>query len=91
MILNYLKRGFWNITLLGTSQVFSRVIHVIFLPYFVSHLSLQEFGIWDFHQMLTVMGTSMFTSSMATPLLRFYFYYQKNKSQQNKVIGTTLW
>ena len=90
MLLNYIKRGAYNTLTYTASSVFTRIISFFFLPYFLSKLSLNDFGIWDFYQMFFSIGTLVISSSAATGLTRFYLLYKDDREKQRQAIGNAL-
>lgn len=87
MLVKYLKRGICNTTAFGFSAILIRAISFIFLPYFLSHLTLAEFGIWDFYQQFFSLGTQILASCAAISLIRFYLLYQDDSLKQKQATG----
>lgn len=89
MILSYLKRGSYNSLFFGLSSAIVRAINFLFLPYLLSKLSLEEFGIWDFYQMLFSYGTLLLSSCAATGMTRFFLFYKDDSLKQKQAIGNS--
>lgn len=91
MLSDYIKRGALITALYAGTSAFMRCINFIFLPYFLTVLTLAEFGIWDFHQMLFVRGAIIVTSIAVHALLRFYFLHTDDPAKQHQVISNAVW
>lgn len=87
MLLEYVKRGFYHTLFLSFTSIFSRFISFLFLPYFLSKLTLAEFGIWDFYQNFFSLGTLMLSSGAAMALMRFCILYKDEPVKQKQSIG----
>lgn len=89
MLGKYIKKATYNTLVFSLSSIISRILSFIFLPYFLSKLSLEEFGIWDFYQVFFSLGTLLLTSSTAGGLTRYYLLYKDNPELQKKTVGNT--
>jgi glycosyltransferase involved in cell wall biosynthesis/O-antigen/teichoic acid export membrane protein len=89
MVLQYLKRGSNSAFFYGLNSFVTRALSFIFLPYFLSHLSLADFGIWDFYQVFFSTGTVLLTSCAATGMIRFFLLYKDDPAEQKKAIGNS--
>ncbi|MEX0940404.1 MAG: glycosyltransferase [Candidatus Babeliales bacterium] len=87
MLAYYLKRSSLNTSVYAGSAIIVRIISFLFLPYFLSKLSLAEFGIWDFYQTLFTIGTLLLSSNAAIGMTRFYLLYKNDIEKQKAVIG----
>lgn len=90
MLIHYIKRGAYNTFFYALSSVISRFINFLFLPFFLSKLTLYEFGIWDFYQMFFSMGTLLLSSCSANSMIRFYIFYHDDFHKQKQSIGNAL-
>lgn len=90
MLLQYIKRGAYNTLFYGASTAFVRAISFIFLPFFLSRLTITEFGVWDFYQTFFSLGTLVLSSCASTALFRFYFLYKDDVKKQQQVVGNAL-
>jgi glycosyltransferase involved in cell wall biosynthesis/O-antigen/teichoic acid export membrane protein len=78
VLARYIKRGAYNTFFYGLSSAINRIVSFLFLPYFLSVLTLKEFGIWDFYQTFFSLGTTTLISCASASLIRFYFLYKDN-------------
>lgn len=90
MLLNYIKRGAYTTFFYGFNSLITRAVSFIFLPYLLSRISLQEFGIWDFYQVFFSTGTLILSSCAASSMIRFYIFYKDNKEKQRQSVGNAL-
>lgn len=89
MLVQYIKRGAYITFFYTMSTVIVRAFNFIMLPYFLSHLTLAEFGIWDFYQLFFSTGTLLVTSCASTSLFRFYVLYKDDTVKQLQSIGNS--
>lgn len=87
--MDYLKRGSYNSFFFGLSSAIVRALNFLFLPYLLSQISLEEFGIWEFYQMLFSYGTLLLSSYAATGMIRFFLLYKDNSLKQMQAIGNS--
>jgi glycosyltransferase involved in cell wall biosynthesis/O-antigen/teichoic acid export membrane protein len=87
MLASYIKRGAYNTFFYGLSSALNRAISFLFFPYFLSILTLTEFGIWDFYQTFSSLGTTALTACASASLIRFYFLYKDDELKQKQSIG----
>lgn len=90
MLGSYLKRGANNTIFYALSSGIVRVISFVLLPYFLSKLTLAEFGVLDFYQSFFAMGVMMLSSCGSTALVRFYLMYQDDEIRKRQAIGNAL-
>src|SRR5579859_737549 len=90
MLAAYLKRGMNNTITYACASVITRGISFLFLPYFLSHLSLTEFGIWDFWQTFFSLGSLLLSSCAATAMTRFYLLYKDDAAKQAQSVGNMI-
>ncbi len=90
MIINYIKRGTYNSFFFALSSTLVRAINFLFLPYLLSQLTLEEFGIWDFYQLIFSYSTLLLSSVAATGMIRFYLLYQDDEIKKKQSIGNGL-
>lgn len=90
MLKQYIKRGASATFFYGASSLVVRGMSFLFLPYFLSHLTLTEFGIWDFYQLFFSTGTLLLSSCAATSMIRFYVLYKEDPLKQAQSIGNSL-
>ncbi len=88
--MHYVKRGASNALCYGTSSIITRIVSFLFLPYFLSKLTLEEFGVWDFYQTFFSLGTLILSSCAATAMMRYYLFYQNEPAKQQQSIGNAL-
>lgn len=89
MLVSYIKRGASATFFYSLSSFLSRGISFMFLPFFLSKLTLAEFGIWDFYQVFFATGTLVLSSCAATSMFRFYFLYKDDESKQKQAMGNS--
>ncbi len=89
MLVEYIKRGAYITFFYTMSSVIVRTFNFLMLPYFLSHLTLAEFGIWDFYQLFFSTGTLLVTSCASTSLFRFYVLYKDESIKQLQAIGNS--
>lgn len=89
MLLRYLKRGAYITFFYTMSSVIVRALNFLLLPYFLSRLTLSEFGIWDFYQLFFSTGTLLVTSCASTSLFRFYVLYKDEPLKQTQAVGNS--
>jgi glycosyltransferase involved in cell wall biosynthesis len=87
MLGKYIKKASYNTLIFSTSSIISRFFSFLFLPYFLSKLTLEEFGVWEFYQSFFSIGSLILTSSTASGLTRYYLLYKDNLENQLKIIG----
>lgn len=87
----YLKRGTYITLVFTLSSVLSRALNFAVLPYVLSRLTLEEFGMWDAYQMFFSLATLLLSSVASSGLIRFYITYKNDAQKQSQVIGTALW
>jgi glycosyltransferase involved in cell wall biosynthesis/O-antigen/teichoic acid export membrane protein len=90
MLSHYLKRGAHNSLFYALGSGITRLISFFLLPYFLTTLSLTDFGIWDFYQSFFSLGTLILSSCTAIALTRFYLLYNDNPFKQQQAIGNAL-
>lgn len=89
LLSSYLKRGTYNVICYAFNTTAIRVLNLLILPYFLTHLSLTDFGIWDFYQMFFSIGSLLTASCASTAMIRFYLHYQHDKDKQNQIVGNS--
>jgi len=89
MLARYVKRGAYITFFYTVSSVIVRALNFILLPYFLSRLTLTEFGIWDFYQLFFSTGALLVTSCASTSLFRFYVLYKDDRAKQLQSIGNS--
>ena len=87
MLAHYIKRGAHNTFFYGLSSAINRAISFLFFPYFLSMLTLTEFGIWDFYQTFFSLGTTALIACASASLIRFYFLYKDEPFKLKQAIG----
>src|SRR5579885_752283 len=87
MLVHYIKRGFYNTLCYGASSLIVRVISFFFLPYFLSKLSLHDFGVWDLYQLLFSWGTLILSSCSSMAIIRYYLMYGHDPIKQKQTVG----
>lgn len=90
MLIHYIKKGAYNTFFYALASLATRFINFLFLPFFLSRLTLQEFGVWDFYQTFFSYGTLLLTSCSTISMIRFYILYQGDELKQNYCIGNAL-
>lgn len=90
MLKNYIKKGAYNTFIYASASVITRFINFLFLPFFLSKLTLEEFGVWDFYQTLFSYGTLILTSCSTISMLRFYILYKGDEEKQKYCVGNAL-
>lgn len=90
MIINYIRRGAYNSFFYALSSGLVRTLNFICLPYLLYHLTLEEFGIWDFYQLIFSYSTLLLSSTAATGMIRFYLLYQNDELKKKQAIGNSL-
>src|SRR5262245_31221972 len=91
MFASYVKRGAYNSLFYAGSSAFVRGINICILPYFLSKLSIIEFGIWDFYQTWFSWFTLLLSSATSTAMIRFYLLYKHDPEKQHQSIANALW
>lgn len=91
MIGVYLRRYAYNAAFYALCAVSTRAISFFLLPYFLSQLTLVEFGQLEYYQNIFSLGTLIFSSCSAIALVRFYLLYQDDVNKQYAAIANALW
>jgi glycosyltransferase involved in cell wall biosynthesis/O-antigen/teichoic acid export membrane protein len=87
MLLAYIKKSASNTFAYGITLVLVRGINFLFLPYFLSHLTLYELGIWDWYQTWFSLGTFLLSSCAATAMTRFALLHKDDTIKKYQAIG----
>ena len=87
MLKQYIKKGAYNTFFYSMSSFISRGFSFFFLPYFLSKLTLEEFGIWEFYQTFFSIGTLILTSATASGLTRYYLFFQDQQDRKRFVVS----
>lgn len=87
MLLSYIKRGAYTTFFYAGSTALVRGMNFLFLPFFLSRLTLAEFGVWDFYQLFFSTGTLLLSSCAATSMIRFYVLYKDDDLKQKQSLG----
>ncbi len=90
MLKEYAKRGIVTTALLSFGIIFPRIISFIVLPFFLSHIQLEEFGIWEFYQTFSTLALLIISSCATISLSRFYILYKDDARKQSVAVGNTL-
>lgn len=90
MLATYVKRGGLLTVIYALSAAMMRSINFLFLPYFLTLLSLADFGIWDFYQTIFVRGAMIITTLATSALTRFYFVHKDDPGKQQQAIANAL-
>jgi O-antigen/teichoic acid export membrane protein len=90
MLAYYLKRGAYNTLFYGASSAITRAISFLLLPYFLTKLTLEEFGIWDFYQTFFSLGTLLACSCATTAMVRFYLLHQNDPIKKRQAVGNSI-
>jgi len=90
MLLNYIKQGTYTTFFYGINSLISRGVSFVFLPYLLSRLTLQEFGLWDFYQLFFSTGALIISTCPSASMIRFYIFYKDSKEKQRQSLGNAL-
>lgn len=86
---SYLKKGAYQTTLCAASIVIVRLTSFILLPFFTRHITLYEFGLWDYYQIIFSCGLMIFSTLPTSALTRFFIAHKHDPSKQLLNLGTT--
>ncbi len=87
MLVSYIQKSLKNSLVYGLSTIIGRGINFLFLPFFLSNLSLREIGLWDFYQMWQSLGSILISSCATVSMLRFILLYKDDPTRHKYVIG----
>jgi len=90
MVGKYVKKGAYNTFFLGLYSLITRGISFLFLPFFLNHLSLEEFGIWELYQSFFSLSSLLLASTSSICLTRFFLLYSDDYSRQKKVVSNSV-
>lgn len=90
MLKQYVQRGMITTALLSFGIIFPRIISFIVLPFFLSHIQLEDFGIWEFYQTFSTLALLIISSCATISLSRFYILYKDDVHKQSASVGNTL-
>lgn len=87
MLLHYVKRGAFQTLLYTASSFIVRFVGFVCMPWFVSRVSLHDFGLWDYYQLYFQLGIIALSSCSALSMTRFYCTYADEPEKQKQTIG----
>lgn len=87
MLLNYIKRSLNATICYSASSLFVRGVNFLILPYFLTQLTLAEFGIWDFYQLFFTLGGLLIAGAPSHMLTRYFVLNSTDSTKQKQAVG----